>query len=40
LAAGQHYETALASADAIGSALEQIAAAVTLREIESIRKAE
>jgi hypothetical protein len=38
LAAGQHYEVALESADAIGSALEQIAAAVTLREVDSVRK--
>ncbi|MGC1782112.1 MAG: hypothetical protein WA708_06310 [Acidobacteriaceae bacterium] len=38
LAAGQHYEVALKSADAIGTALEQVAAAVSLREIESVRK--
>lgn len=38
IAAGQHYEAALESADAIGSALEEIAAAVTLREIDSVRR--
>ncbi len=37
IAAGQHYEAALESADAIGSALEEIAAAVTLREIDSVQ---
>jgi hypothetical protein len=38
IAAGQHYEAALESADAIGSALEEIAAAVTLREVDSVRR--
>jgi hypothetical protein len=38
LAAGKHYDVALKSADAIGTALEQVAAAVSLREIESVRK--
>lgn len=38
LAAGKHYEIALQSADAIGSALEQVAAAVSLREVESVRR--
>lgn len=37
LAAGKHYEIALRSADAIGSALEQVAAAVSLREVETVR---
>lgn len=38
LAAGKHYEVALKSADAIGSALEQVATAVSLQEVESVRK--
>src|SRR5258708_7706503 len=38
LAAGKHYEAALKSADAIGTALEQVAAAVSLREVESVRR--
>jgi hypothetical protein len=38
LAAGKHYEVALKSADAIGTALEQVAAAVSLREVESVRR--
>ena len=38
LAAGKNYEAALKSADAIGTALEQVAAAVSLQEVESIRK--
>jgi hypothetical protein len=38
LAAGKHYEVALKSADAIGSALEQVASAVSLQEVESVRK--
>jgi hypothetical protein len=37
LAAGKHYDIALKSADAIGTALEQVAAAVSLREVESVR---
>jgi hypothetical protein len=37
LAAGKHYEIALKSADAIGTALEQVAAAISLREVESVR---
>jgi hypothetical protein len=37
LAAGKHYEIALKSADAIGTALEQVAAVVSLREVESVR---
>lgn len=37
LAAGKHYEVALKSADAIGTALEQVAAAVSLQEVESVR---
>ncbi|MDX2181568.1 MAG: hypothetical protein SFV18_18380 [Bryobacteraceae bacterium] len=38
LAAGKHYDVALQSADAIGTALEQVASAVSLREVESIRR--
>lgn len=38
LAAGKNYEAALKSADAIGTALEQVAAAVSLQEVESVRK--
>ena len=38
LAAGKHYEIALKSADALGTALEQVAAAVSLREVESVRR--
>ena len=38
LAAGKNYEAALKSADAIGTALEQVAAAVSLREVESVRR--
>ncbi len=38
LAAGKHYEAALKSADAIGTALEQVAAAVSLREVESVKR--
>jgi hypothetical protein len=38
LAAGKNYEVALKSADAMGTALEQVAAAVSLREVESVRK--
>ena len=38
LAGGKNYEAALESADAIGTALEQVAAAVSLREIESVRR--
>jgi len=37
LAAGKHYDIALKSADAIGTALEQVASAVSLREVESVR---
>jgi hypothetical protein len=37
LAAGKHYDIALKSADAIGTALEQVASAVSLREIESVQ---
>ena len=37
LAAGKHYDIALKSADAIGAALEQVASAVDLREVESVR---
>ncbi len=37
LAAGKNYEAALKSADAIGTALEQVAAAVSLQEVESVR---
>jgi len=37
LAAGKHYDIALKSADAIGTALEQVASAVGLREVESVR---
>ena len=39
LAAGKHYDVALKSADAIGTALEQVASAVSLREVESVRTA-
>jgi hypothetical protein len=38
IAAGQHYEAALQSAQALGTPLEQVAAAVSLREIESVRR--
>jgi hypothetical protein len=38
IAAGQHYEAALQSARALGTPLEQVAAAVSLREIESVRR--
>jgi hypothetical protein len=38
LAAGKNYEAALKSADAIGTALEQVAAAVSLQEVESVQK--
>ena len=38
LVAGKHYDVALKSADAIGTALEQVAAAVSLREVASVRK--
>lgn len=38
LAAGKHYEIALKSADAIGTAVEQVASAVSLREVASVRK--
>ncbi len=37
LAAGKNYELALKSADAIGTALEQVVAAVSLQEVESVR---
>jgi len=40
LAAGKHYDIALKSADAIGTALEQVASAVDLREVESVRMLE
>lgn len=36
LAAGQHYHLALKSAEALGTALEQVAAAVSIREVESV----
>lgn len=38
LAAGKNYEAALKSADAIGTPLEQVAAAVSLQEVESVQK--
>jgi hypothetical protein len=38
LAAGKNYDVALKSADAIGTAIEQVAAAVSLREVESVRR--
>jgi hypothetical protein len=38
LAAGKNYELALKSADAIGTPIEQVAAAVSLREVESVQK--
>lgn len=37
LAAGKNYELALKSADAIGTAVEQVAAAVSLQEVETVR---
>ena len=38
LAAGKHYDVAVKSAEVIGTALEQVAAAVSLREVESVRR--
>lgn len=38
LAAGKNYELALKSADVIGTAVEQVAAAVSLQEVESVRR--
>lgn len=38
LAAGKHYGVALESADAMGTAVEQVAAAVSIREVESVRR--
>ncbi len=38
LAAGKNYELALKSADAIGTPVEQVAAAVSLREVECVRR--
>jgi hypothetical protein len=37
LAAGKNYELALKSANAIGTAVEQVAAAVSLQEVETVR---
>jgi hypothetical protein len=37
LAAGENYELALKSADAIGTAVEHVAAAVSLQEVEAVR---
>lgn len=39
IAAGQHYDAAIRSAKAIGTPLEQVAAAVSVREIVSVSRA-
>ncbi len=38
IAAGQHYEAAIRSAKAIGTPLEQVAAAVSVREVASVSR--
>jgi hypothetical protein len=38
IAAGQHYEAAIRSAKAIGTPLEQVAAAVSVREVVSVSR--